>query len=446
MYRFDILMSSPMHYRPPLIRQILPWLFALLFLITAPLLIFYTSGYRYNVKKGLIERNGTLIVDSTPAGADIFIDDQNIQERTPITLQNIVPGWHTVRVQRSRYSSWQETVLIRPERVTFANSIWLWRQAEPEQVWTGDVRALRADPLGDHAILLSATNAGLTWQPWTPNATLAAALPLIPSSSSSIPLIKWSSDGLAAILHDESSLQSWWMHTTSGRGDVEALPRGNYHWAGTELIGNSGSKSIRINTSKLAITSIPHEPAVVETSQGIQLQTSPSSTNHRVLIDTSFLTRRYALPPGQWSLAEVLRPYILLRQHDDWLGVQLKFGQPYAETVHGDYPRFAPQSEIPRAAFLHGSELWLWPMGGTPSLLWRQSESLVQAAWHRSGDYLFVADRTHVFALALDGGNNQRVTPLADFTTIHDITVLDRVLYVAGKKDGQSGIWKLSIE
>ena len=146
-------MSSPKIYRPPLVRQLLPWLFVLVFLVTAPLLIFYTSGYRYNLKKGLIERNGTLIIDSTPSGGTLFVDSRPTGERTPITLQNMVPGWHTIRIERPNYSSWQENVLIRSERVTFANHIWLWRISQPRLVWSGRPQSLQADRLREHALL-----------------------------------------------------------------------------------------------------------------------------------------------------------------------------------------------------------------------------------------------------------------------------------------------------
>ena len=149
-------------YRPPFLRQILPWIYVLVFLLVAPILIFYTAGYRYNPKKGVIERNGTLIVDTTPAGAEVFIDDVDTHERTPISFQNMAPGWHHVRVVVPGYSGWEKYLEVRAERVTFANNIWLWRKNEPGMVLPGQFERAENDPVRDKLFLLTigATSTG----------------------------------------------------------------------------------------------------------------------------------------------------------------------------------------------------------------------------------------------------------------------------------------------
>ncbi len=439
-------MSSPKtSYKPPFVRQLLPWLFVLVFCITAPLIILYTSGYRYNLKKGFIERNGTFIIDSTPANADIFIDGRATGERTPVTLQNIVPGWHTVRVEKSKYTSWQDTLLVRPERVTFANQVWLWRSSEPTLVQEQRFATIQADPLREKALVVSQTDRGLTSQIWTPGQSLTAGTPLSTVSTTNTLITRWSSDGQAATLSDEQTNSTWWMHTLRGKTTLEALPKGTYHWSGTELIGNSATANLRFNASQGTITSIPSEKNVIEESGELHIQTS-TSTENRTLLDGSFLTRHFLLPPGKWIFDEIRRPYVLLQDGIHWLAVEIKFGQPYAETLEGDYPRWSPERTSARAVFLKNNELWLWTMGEAPTLLWRQSEPLVQAVWHRSGTVLLVADRTHLFALDLAAPTSGLITPLATFDDIKDVTILDRTPYLVATKDGRSGIWRLPIE
>ncbi len=118
-------------YHPPFHRRILPWLYIAIFLGTAPLLIFYTAGYRYNPKKHQIERSGTLIIDTIPKGARVSLDGRDSQEVSPITFQNIPPGWHEDRHTKNGYFPWQSILDIRAEQVTFANNLWLWRQSIP---------------------------------------------------------------------------------------------------------------------------------------------------------------------------------------------------------------------------------------------------------------------------------------------------------------------------
>ncbi len=439
-------MSSPKIYRPPLVRQLLPWLFVLVFLVTAPLLIFYTSGYRYNLKKGLIERNGTLIIDSTPSGGTLFVDSRPTGERTPITLQNMVPGWHTIRIERPNYSSWQENVLIRSERVTFANHIWLWRISQPRLVWSGRPQSLQADRLREHALLSHEIDGSMRWQVWTPNVPSSSSFALTQAATSSAFQTRWRSDGQAAIIEEPLSGKTWWIHTLKGRESAELLTKGTYHWSETDLIGNTEKSTIRLNTNEQRFVRTPHKTGVFEQSQGLELQALTTSSEQRILVDDSFLTRRFALPPGNWSFGEIQRPFVLLRDLDRWLAVQIKFGQPYAETVRGDYPRWATRQDPPKALFLQGNEIWMWAMGSSPTLLWRQSAPLVQVAWHRSGDYVFVADQKQLFVLSVIDGADQVVTALASFENIVDLTVIGRSLYVAGEKDRSSGIWELLVE
>jgi hypothetical protein len=107
----------------PIHRQILLWLYVALFVFLAPLLIFYTAGYRYNIKKGQIERSSTLIVDSFPKGATVRIDERATQETTPITFQNMAPGWHRLDLEKEGYLPWSKNLELRAERVSFANRI-----------------------------------------------------------------------------------------------------------------------------------------------------------------------------------------------------------------------------------------------------------------------------------------------------------------------------------
>jgi hypothetical protein len=444
-YRLQEPMSSPTTYRPPLIRQVLPWLFVLVFLVTAPLLIFYTSGYRYNFKKGIVERNGTLIVDSIPDGGVVFIDDRASGEKTPVTLQNMVPGWHNLRVERPGYSSWHENVLIRSERVTFANHILLWPEATPVLAHSGNVFGLNADPYRDHALLLQKAESTWQWQLWTPTGSSDPAI-LANASPSSTFVTQWSSDGQAALLEDIHSQTHWWIHRVNGKDLAEVLPTGNYHWSENELIGNTEKTTLRVATGRTSLISTAHKTGVIQQSQGLELQLPASSTDREILVDDSFLTRRFALPIGNWSFGNVIRPFVLLQDRERWLAIEMKFGQPYAETVRGDYPRFAPNQDIPRTVFLNGNELWLWKLGESPSLLWRQSEPLTQVTWHRSGSAVFVADQTRVFTLNIDEGVNPTAIPLATFDQIQDLTVIGRILYVAGTRNGITGIWELRVE
>ena len=161
-------MSSTHSYRTPLIRRILPWIYVVIFFVTAPLVVFYTSGYRYNFKKGAVERNGTLIVDSIPTGGDVSIDNQASGEKTPITFQQMTPGWHSVRVTKAGYGSWQQEVFVRAERVSFIDHVGLWKLGDPVLISSGDYVRLENDLARERLLAFRTIDQTLQIGWWSP--------------------------------------------------------------------------------------------------------------------------------------------------------------------------------------------------------------------------------------------------------------------------------------
>ncbi len=58
------------------------------------------------------EQPGRLRVTSTPSGAEVYVDDER-RGVTPMTLSDLEPGTHAVRVERHRHRPWSGNVEIR---------------------------------------------------------------------------------------------------------------------------------------------------------------------------------------------------------------------------------------------------------------------------------------------------------------------------------------------
>ncbi len=68
--------------------------------------------------------SATLFVETRPAGATVIIDGQPSTGVTPLTLETIPPGRHTVRIERDGYRPWTTTVNVKAgERVRVAASL-----------------------------------------------------------------------------------------------------------------------------------------------------------------------------------------------------------------------------------------------------------------------------------------------------------------------------------
>ena len=50
--------------------------FIIIFSILTPIIILYTQGYRYNFKRGRVQKTGILIISSIPKKADVYLNNK----------------------------------------------------------------------------------------------------------------------------------------------------------------------------------------------------------------------------------------------------------------------------------------------------------------------------------------------------------------------------------
>lgn len=116
--------------------------FIALFLITTPIVVLYTAGYRWNEKKLRLEKVGIIFLRARPSNADIYLDGKLRNESTPARLRDLLPDIYEVKVSKEGYTSWGKKLFVESARTTFAEGIILWKNADPEKLALSPVRAL----------------------------------------------------------------------------------------------------------------------------------------------------------------------------------------------------------------------------------------------------------------------------------------------------------------
>lgn len=122
-----------------IIRRIIFYLATAIFLITAPLIIGYTAGYRYHFKQHRIVKTGGLFITTGPKDAIIEINSSIRTETTPASILNLTPGEYRVRLVKDGYYPWEKKLSVESERLTFAQNIVLMRATSPRQLSAGDI-------------------------------------------------------------------------------------------------------------------------------------------------------------------------------------------------------------------------------------------------------------------------------------------------------------------
>lgn len=432
-------------YSPPLHRKLLPWAYAFLFFLVAPLLIFYTAGYRYNTKKAAIEKHGTLILDSTPSGATITLNGAVETDTTPATFQELVPGWHVVRVERPGYTPWEKSLEIRAERATFADRIHLFRsEPVPQLVHPGTIQSLAANAERDTLFALgpktsSSTSAQLLLSRGRIGGEITLATAFTPSIDP-----RWQIDSRAIYLDASNNEEDTLIRSVS-RGLQATSTTGRGSWVGQDLLVTSERLLTRFNSRTGQRTTETLATSTIAQIDNAHIELK--GQERHLVIQRTFSDQTLALPPGDWTFFDQPSNALLLRDGTRWLWIDTAATTPNAVLLEADALRFAPSdAQTDGLLLLRGNELAYWVPGQDIHLLVRQSDPIREAAWHRSGDVVFFSTDTTIEALDIDERGGRRRQLLATFDRVSDFDILGSSLYVAGTKNGQEGVWMVTIE
>lgn len=426
----------------PFHRRVLPVIFVIAFLAIAPLIIFYTSGYRWNPKKGKVERYGTVIFDTVPRGAKILVDGRQIEDVTPITIQDMPPGTHRFELSRDGYASWGKSLDVLPEKVTFVNFVWLWKDSQPSLALASEAEFMSLSPDGGRVLLASASATGITIYDTAENTT--AGHPLSATRLSSERQL-WSDNGRYLLIGSRRQDPSHWLVDTFGQRQPLQLPTADYRWSDSMLVGNDGKSMFSIKGADFSLIRSPLPAGVQDITDLAEIRQA-TGTQNLVYVQLDRQDRGLVLPPGDWRFLAALKDSALLFDADRWLSLEFKKDPPEYHTVQGDGLR--PLTVKRQTSYLtaNGSEIWLWNGLGDPELVLRQGERIVGTAWHREGYNLFYATEKTVNALELDTRDRRLVTQLAVFDKIRGLSAYGKKLFVLGDRDGKSGLWTLEVE
>lgn len=127
------------------------------FFIIAPILILYTTGYRYDPATRTILQTGALSIDVEPQDAVVFLNDVAIQKQMPLRLSNRTPGQYRVRIKAPGYHAWETIVPVESKRTTYIRNLTLLQQSTPKPVLTDPTLVLvethTTDPNGRYRLM-----------------------------------------------------------------------------------------------------------------------------------------------------------------------------------------------------------------------------------------------------------------------------------------------------
>lgn len=122
-------------------RRILYTTCILIFLAAAPLLTLYTAGFRFDFKYKRLVETGSIVVKSRPAGATVILAGKIRPDKTPLIINNILPGTVSLQAAKDGYRAWQKEIAVKPRVTTFVENIRLFPSGGPKTILAASVLA-----------------------------------------------------------------------------------------------------------------------------------------------------------------------------------------------------------------------------------------------------------------------------------------------------------------
>jgi len=100
------------------IRGVLFYISCLAFILGLPFILTYTMGYQFDHNTMKFTRTGLISLKSDPPGANVYLDEVLSNEKTPCSVNEVLPGTHNIRLILEGYYPYSSDIEVFPSKVS----------------------------------------------------------------------------------------------------------------------------------------------------------------------------------------------------------------------------------------------------------------------------------------------------------------------------------------
>jgi len=89
-----------------------------LFLVLLPVTLLYSLGFRWDFQNNTLTRTGIITIKTFPEAADIYVNGQKHEEKTPANLSGLLPGTYEIELKLKGYWPYLKKVNVQADHVT----------------------------------------------------------------------------------------------------------------------------------------------------------------------------------------------------------------------------------------------------------------------------------------------------------------------------------------
>jgi len=108
------------------IRAVLFYLSILVFFIGLPFILLFALGYKFNPHSLKFTKTGLIFLKTQPEGANIYLNKKLLKEKTPASIQELLPGSYSIRLEMEDYYTWTSPVEVEAGKVSRIDKIILF--------------------------------------------------------------------------------------------------------------------------------------------------------------------------------------------------------------------------------------------------------------------------------------------------------------------------------
>jgi hypothetical protein len=433
---------------------------AIIFVITAPVVVLYTAGYRYNFSKNKIEKTGILVIASEPKDAQIFINGKNVEDATPARIKNMMPGDYVVKAEKDGFYPWEKTLTVKSKLTTFAESIVLFKKTLPMQIVNGDVKSFSISNDGDKIAYYEKGSVKIF------DITSKTTKELY-KNSSEVTDIKWAEND-EKILVAERLFPNFRIVNADGSEDPFTPKTLGYNF--TEMVLDSGSANTAFGFVLTgAQTGMLHQIDLKEKkikgsraignsfiAEGDTIYTVELIAKDKYLLKKSFKDSAVEdqitlMPYGNYKFLESKNDLItvLHKERGELVLINLK-NSDENNILESGVRTAVFTKDNSKIIIKKDFEILVYDFAAKQKdLITRYGKEIKKAVWHPEGAHLlFNLDKTlEVTELDNRGGSRSQIS-LTQFDEIRDFAIDSKgeVIYFIGKIGAQQGLFELDIK
>ncbi|MCU0652326.1 MAG: PEGA domain-containing protein [Candidatus Omnitrophica bacterium] len=108
------------------IRAFLFYLGVFIFLAGLPFILSFAVGYKFDPHKFKFTKTGIIVIKTQPANASVYLNNALLRDKTPLTINELLPAKYNLKIELDKYYSWAREVEVEKGKVSRLEKIILF--------------------------------------------------------------------------------------------------------------------------------------------------------------------------------------------------------------------------------------------------------------------------------------------------------------------------------